>query len=148
MSKRFSCAVLHFCISLESHPWRAKPRGMLGLCGDVFYFPNFQCAICDRRIHSACGRNARRVNDVESPMPNTRARRYSIEIKDANGARLFSTVAYWDDKDQRNALAQITRLAGLPEVNFYAEPALEPTSGKRELVSTRLRSKTPRPAPR
>jgi hypothetical protein len=81
-------------------------------------------------------------------MPTTRARRYSIEIKDADGASLLSTVICWNDQDKRVALAQITRLAGLPEVNFYAEPALEPTSGKRQRVSTRSRSKTPRPTPR
>jgi hypothetical protein len=81
-------------------------------------------------------------------MPKVRVYRYSIEIKDAKGSVLFSTAAYWDDKDRRIALAQITRLAGLPEVNFHTEPALEPQTGKREAVSTRFRSKTPRPAPR
>jgi hypothetical protein len=63
-------------------------------------------------------------------MPKNRARRYSIEIKDAKGSILFSTVAYWDDKDRRIAIAQITRLAELPEVNFHAEPALEPETAK------------------
>jgi hypothetical protein len=81
-------------------------------------------------------------------MPKTRARRYSIEIKDAKGSILFSTVAYWDDKDRRIAIAQIARLAELPEVNFYAEPVLEPETGKGKPVSTRSRSKAPRPAPR
>jgi hypothetical protein len=67
------------------------------------------------------------------PMPRTRAaRRYSIVIKDAEGSVVFSAVAYWDDKDKRIALAQITRLAPQPEVNFYAEPALEPQSGNSE----------------
>ena len=68
-------------------------------------------------------------------MPRTRARRYSIEIKDAEGSVVFRAVACWDGKDKRIALAQITRLAQLPEVNFYAEPALEPQSdkGKRRL---------------
>jgi hypothetical protein len=65
-------------------------------------------------------------------MPHTRARRYSIEIKDAEGSVVFCAVAYWDDKDKRIALAQITRLAQLPEVNFYAEPALEPQSDNSE----------------
>jgi hypothetical protein len=64
-------------------------------------------------------------------MPRTRTRRYSIEIKDAEGS-VFCAVAYWDDKDKRTALAQITRLAQLPEVNFYAEPALEPQSENSE----------------
>jgi hypothetical protein len=63
----------------------------------------------------------------------TRSCRYLIEIKDVKGSVAFSTVAYWDDKDRRIAVAQIMRLAGLPEVNFCAEPALEPQGGKSEL---------------
>ena len=55
-------------------------------------------------------------------------RRYSIEIKDAEGSVVFRAVACWDNKDKRTALAQITRLAQLPEVNFYAEPAPYATS--------------------
>jgi len=63
-------------------------------------------------------------------MPRTRAaRRYSIEIKDAEGSVVFHEVACWDDKDKRFALAQIERLARLPEVNFHTEPALAPQSG-------------------
>jgi len=70
-------------------------------------------------------------------------RRYLIEIKDAKGSVLFSAAACWDDKDKRIALAQITRLARLPEVNFYAEPALAPQSGNsgrrpRRLPGTRV----------
>ena len=57
-------------------------------------------------------------------------RRYLIEIKDAKGSVLFSAAAHWGDKDKRIALAQIMLLAGLPEVNFYSEPVLEPSSGK------------------
>jgi hypothetical protein len=76
--------------------------------------------------------------DLHLDMPRTHAeRRYSIEIKDAEGSVLFSSVAYWDDKDKRIALAQITRLAQLPEVNFYAEPALTPHVGKKERRSRR-----------
>jgi hypothetical protein len=60
-------------------------------------------------------------------MPRTRAaRRYSIEIKDAEGSVVFRALARWDNKDKRIALAQITQLARLPEVTFYAEPALAP----------------------
>ena len=81
-------------------------------------------------------------------MPKARARRYLIEIKDVKGSILFSTVAYWDDKDRRIAVAQITRLAGPPEVNFYTEPALEPESGKGESATARSPSKTGRPTPR
>jgi len=69
---------------------------------------------------------------VDLPMPRTRARRYSIEIKEAGGSVVFHVVACWDDKDRRLALAQITRLAQLPEVNFYAKPALETQSDNSE----------------
>ena len=62
-------------------------------------------------------------------MPRTRAaRRYSIEIKDAGGSIVFSALAFWDDKDKRLALAQIERLARLPEVSFYTGPVHEPES--------------------
>jgi len=72
-------------------------------------------------------------------MPRTRAaRRYSIEIKDTEGSVVFSAVACWDDRDKRIALAQITRLAQLPEVNFYTEPALAPQSGNRARRPRRL----------
>ena len=81
-------------------------------------------------------------------MPKSRARRYLVEIKDAKGVVLFSTIAYWDDQDRRIALAQITRLAGLPEVNFHTEPALEPESGKGRSATVPSGSKTARPAPR
>ena len=80
-------------------------------------------------------------------MVKVRARSYSIEIKDPNGSLLFSTVAYWDDKEKRIALAQITRLAGLPDVNFHTEPALELQSSSKP-DTARSRSKTARPAPR
>jgi hypothetical protein len=72
------------------------------------------------------------------PMPQTRARRYSIEIKDAEGSVVFSTFTYWDDKDKRIAIGRITRLAQLPEVNFYTEPALEPQSAKSKRRPRRL----------
>jgi hypothetical protein len=63
-------------------------------------------------------------------MPRSRAaRRYSIEIKDTEGSVVLRAVACWDDKDKSLALAQIERLARLPEVNFYTEPALAPQSG-------------------
>ena len=41
---------------------------------------------------------------------------------------MFSAVALWDDKDKRGALAQIERLAQLPEVSFYTGPVHEPNS--------------------
>jgi hypothetical protein len=81
-------------------------------------------------------------------MSKSRARRYSVEIKDAKGSVLFSTIAYWDDEDRRIALAQINRLAGLSEVNFHTEAALEPESRKGRSATDRSRSTTARPAPR
>jgi hypothetical protein len=81
-------------------------------------------------------------------MPKVQARRYSVEIKAPDGSLLFSTVAYWDDKERRIALAQISRLAGLPVVNFHTEPALEPRSSKGKPASGRSRSKTAGPASR
>jgi hypothetical protein len=61
-------------------------------------------------------------------MPRTRAARYSIQIKDAEGSIVFSALAFWDDKDKRLALAQITNLAQLPAVSFYTGPVHEPGS--------------------
>jgi len=49
-----------------------------------------------------------------------------IEIKDAKGVVLFSSAAYWGDKDKGLGIAQIKGLIGLPAVNFYAEYALGP----------------------
>jgi hypothetical protein len=65
-------------------------------------------------------------------MPKTHGRRYLIEIKDAKGVVVFSSAAYWGDKDRRLGIAQITRLTGLPAVNLYTEPALEPDAGERK----------------
>ena len=66
-------------------------------------------------------------------MPRTRTeRRYLIEIRDAKGSVVFTATASWDDKDKRSALAQIERLARLPEVNFYTGRELAPESDKSE----------------
>jgi len=66
-------------------------------------------------------------------MPRTRTeRRYLIEIRDAKGSVVFAATASWDDKDKRSALAQIERLARLPEVNFYTGRGLAPQSDKSE----------------
>jgi len=63
-------------------------------------------------------------------MANSRTRRFFIEIRDAKGAPLFQSVAYWDEKDTRVAIARITQLAGLPDVNVLSKPQLEPKRGK------------------
>jgi DNA-binding response OmpR family regulator len=44
-----------------------------------------------------------------------RIRRYSIEIKDANGSRVYFTMAEWSDEKRRIAVAKICRLAGMPD---------------------------------
>ena len=60
-----------------------------------------------------------------------RPRRYSIQITDADGASLLSIKACWTEKERRTAFAEIERLVGLPEVNFYTGPAaLEPPSAR------------------
>jgi hypothetical protein len=88
---------------------------------------------------NSCGRSVEKLIDLH--MPRTHAeRRYLIEIKDSEGSIVFRAGTTWDDKDKRIALAQITCLARLPEVNFYAEPALVPQSGNSD--------RRPRPGPR
>jgi len=67
---------------------------------------------------------------AEADMANSRTRRFFIEIRDAKGAPLLRSVAYWDEKDTRAAIARITQLAGLPDINVRPEPQLEPKRGK------------------
>jgi len=81
-------------------------------------------------------------------MARLRTRRYLIEVKDPKGATIFLNAAYWDEKEKRVAIAQLARLADTPEVNFHAEPALEPKSGRQASSSQRAKPKTARPAPR
>lgn len=67
---------------------------------------------------------------AEADMANSRTHRLFIEIRDAKGALLFRSVAYWDEKDTRVTIARITQLAGLPDVNVRPERQLEPKRGK------------------
>ena len=62
-----------------------------------------------------------------------RTRRYSIEIKDANGKSVLFTTVHWDEEDRRAAVAQIVRLDGVPEVYGFAEPRLKAKRGKQGL---------------
>ena len=64
------------------------------------------------------------------PKPNTRFRRYLIEVKDPQGKSVFLTAAYWDEEDKRVAIAQIMRLADIQEINSWSEPPLESEFGK------------------
>jgi hypothetical protein len=96
-------------------------------------------AICARTYETG-GRNPQRLIDLH--MPRSRAsRRYSIEIKDAEGAVVFCAVVCWDDKDKRGALAQIERIVRLPEPNVYTGRALvpEPTNSEMQRRSRAVR---------
>ena len=48
-------------------------------------------------------------------MPEQRARRYSIEIKDDQGKTVIFTAADWTDGERRVAVAQVMRLAEVPD---------------------------------
>jgi hypothetical protein len=50
-------------------------------------------------------------------------RRYSIEIKDDTGKTVIFTVADWTDDEKLAAVAQVMRLAGLPDTGFFTEAA-------------------------
>jgi hypothetical protein len=56
-------------------------------------------------------------------------RRFLIEIRDANGSLAFRSVAYWNEKDTRIAIARVTQLAGLPDVAIRPRPQREPKPG-------------------
>jgi hypothetical protein len=60
-----------------------------------------------------------------------RTRRYSIEIKDANGKSVLFTTADWDEEARRAAVAQILRLDGVPEVYDFAEPNIKSKRSKK-----------------
>ena len=51
-----------------------------------------------------------------------KTRRYSIEIKDSEDKTTFFTAADWTAKELSIALAQIMRLAGLPDDNGLSRP--------------------------
>jgi hypothetical protein len=50
-------------------------------------------------------------------------RRYSIEIKDDTGKTVIFTAADWTDDEKHAAVAQVMRLAGLPDTGCFTEPA-------------------------
>jgi hypothetical protein len=53
----------------------------------------------------------------------TRARthRYSIEIKDATGRSVWFAAADWTDEERGVAIAQNSRLCGMPDENCFTE---------------------------
>jgi hypothetical protein len=56
-------------------------------------------------------------------MPKERTRRYSIEIKDATGRSVWFAAADWTDDERRIAIAQTSRLCGMPDENCFTEAA-------------------------
>ena len=51
-------------------------------------------------------------------MPSPKTRRYSIEIKDPDNKPVLFTAVDWTDEERLIAVAQIMRLAGLPDDNW------------------------------
>jgi hypothetical protein len=60
-------------------------------------------------------------------MPKERTRRYSIEIKDATGRSVWFAAADWTDDERRIAIAQNSRLCGMPDENCVTEAPKKPT---------------------
>ena len=50
-------------------------------------------------------------------MSKGRTRRYSIEIKDPDNKSVLFAAADWTDEEKHIAVAQILRLAGMPDDN-------------------------------
>ena len=59
-------------------------------------------------------------------MPKERTRRYSIEIKDATGRSVWFAAADWTDEERRIAIAQTSRLCGMPDENCFTEAPKKP----------------------
>jgi hypothetical protein len=60
-------------------------------------------------------------------MPIERKHRYSIEIKDPTGRSVWFAAADWTDEERRIAIAQNSRLCGMPDENCFTEsPQTEP----------------------
>jgi hypothetical protein len=61
----------------------------------------------------------------------SKTRRYLIEITDVASKKLLVfTGADWTDDERLIAVAQIMRLAGLPDDNCFTAPAAEPKRGR------------------
>jgi hypothetical protein len=59
-------------------------------------------------------------------MPSSKTRRYSIDIKDPDNKSVLFTAVDWTDEERLVAVAQILRLAGLPEDKGFVAPAAKP----------------------
>ena len=60
-------------------------------------------------------------------MPKEHTRRYSIEIKDAAGRSVWFAAADWTDDERHIAIAQNSRLCGMPDENCFTEAPKKPT---------------------
>jgi hypothetical protein len=58
-------------------------------------------------------------------MPSSKTRRYSIEIKDPDNNSVLFTAVEWTDEERFIAVAQILRLASLPDDNRFTAPAAQ-----------------------
>jgi len=65
------------------------------------------------------------LSKMLTSMPKTR--RYSIEITDANGKSVWFAAADWTDEERRIAIAQNSRLCGMPDENCFTEAPKKPT---------------------
>jgi hypothetical protein len=63
-------------------------------------------------------------------MPRPKTRRYSIEIKDPDNKPVLFTAVDWTDEERLIAVAQIMRLAGLPDDNCFTAPAAKPKKAR------------------
>jgi hypothetical protein len=58
-------------------------------------------------------------------------RRYSIEINDATGHSVWFAAADCTDEERRIAIAQNSRLCGMPDENCFTEAPKKPTKPAR-----------------
>ena len=76
-------------------------------------------------------------------MPKERTRRYSIEIKDATGRSVWFAAADWTDEERRIAIAQNSRLCGMPDENCFTEAPKKPEARQKLARSRRRRHEGP-----
>jgi hypothetical protein len=63
-------------------------------------------------------------------MLTSKTRRYSIDIKDPDNKSVLFTAVEWTDEERSIAVAQILRLAGLPDDNRFTAPAAQKKKGR------------------
>jgi len=82
-------------------------------------------------------------------MPSPKTRRYSIEIKDPDNKPVLFTALDWTDEERLIAVAQIMRVAGLPDDSRFTAPAAKLNKGPWQNLTppthSPAASATPRP---